>query len=414
MVYYIMEKVDSFKDVYRRLCMVGKIESRRAFLINFLYFGVIVGLYYFIVKYALGYIFPFLFAAALAVFLQKPINKLKELMHIKSHGPISFVMVLLIVVIIVSLLCVAGFLIYYELRDFFVFLFGQFSSLNEMFETIEKLAVDVVAKLPTAIQDSATTLVNKVFDKVDAFGTGEGSFDFSMLSAPLSGAWSVIKGMPSAVIAFLVTIISCFFMTADYEGVSALILSMIPEKKRAKAVSAKHTMTYGVGKMIRAYATIMLITFGEMFLGLYFMKLIGVYTGGYIAIIAFVTCVVDIVPVFGTGTVVIPWALYNLFFGSPKLGVGLLILYAVITVIRQIVEPKLVANQAGLPAIVTIMAMFVGTKLFGTFGILILPFTVIILKFMYDEGIFGAKAAEKEAAVSECSTEKLEVEGEAE
>lgn len=394
--------------------MASKIENRREFLINFLYFGVIIGLYYFIVKYALGYIFPFLFAAALAIFLQKPINKLKELMHIKSHGPISFVIVLLIVVIIVSLLCVAGFLIYYELRDFFVFLFGEFSSLNEMFDTLEKLAIDIVTKLPAAIQDSATALVAKVFAKVDAFGTGEGSLDFSMLSAPLSGAWSVIKGMPSALIAFLVTIISCFFMTADYESVSSLILSMVPEKKRAKVVSAKHTMTYGVGRMLRAYVTIMLITFGEMFLGLYLMKLIGVYTGGYIAIIAFVTCVVDIVPVLGTGTVVIPWALYNLFFGSPKLGIGLLILYGVITVIRQIVEPKLVANQAGLPAIVTIMAMFVGTKLFGTFGIIILPFTVIILKYMYDEGIFGAKAAEKEAALAQGSTASVDADGEAE
>ncbi len=395
--------------------MINKLENRREFIINFLYFGIIIGLYCFIVKFAFGYIFPFLFAAALAVFLQKPINKLKKLLHVKSHGPISFVMVLFIVVIIVSLLCVAGILLYYELRDFFKFLFGQFSSLNEMFETIEKLCVDIVAKLPAAIQDSASTLVTKLFNKIDGFGTADSSFDFSVLSAPLSGAWTVIKGMPSAVLAFLVTIISCFFMTADYESVSALILSMIPENKRARVVSAKHTLTYGVGKMLKAYATIMLITFGEMFLGLYFMKLIGIYTGGYIATIAFVTCVVDIVPVLGTGTVVIPWALYNIFFGSPKLGVGLFVLYAVITVIRQIIEPKLVANQAGLPAIVTVMAMFVGAKLFGTFGIIILPFTVIIVKFMYDEGIFGRKATEKFGEkASACVNGTNECEGEGE
>lgn len=398
--------------------MINKLENRREFIINFLYFGIIIGLYCFIVKFAFGYIFPFLFAAALAVFLQKPINKLKKVLHVKSHGPISFVMVLFIVVIIVSLLCVASVLLYYELRDFFKFLFGQFSSLNEMFETIEKLCVDIVAKLPAAIQDSASKIVTKAFAKIDGFGTADSSFDFSVLSAPLSGAWNVIKGMPSAVLAFLVTIISCFFMTADYESVSALILSMIPENKRARVVSAKHTLTYGVGKMLKAYATIMLITFGEMFLGLYFMKLIGIYTGGYIATIAFVTCVVDIVPVLGTGTIVIPWALYNLFFGSPKLGVGLFVLYAVITVIRQIIEPKLVANQAGLPAIVTVMAMFVGAKLFGTFGIIILPFTVIIVKFMYDEGIFGRKAAGKfgenaeGATVSVNAAEESECKGE--
>ncbi len=374
--------------------MLNKVESRREFLINFLYFAVIVGIYCITVKYAFGYIFPFLFAAALAVFLQKPINKLKKALHIKAHGPISFALVLLIVILIVSLIVAICGITFYELREFFSFLFGQFSSLKEMFATIEKFSLDVVAKFPEAIRDSASTMVTKFFANLDGSGKPDGSFDFSVISGPLSGAWSILKSVPSAILAFLVTIISCFFMTADYEEIRDLILKMIPEKKRAHVISAKHTVTYGVGKMLKAYATIMLITFGEMFLGLYLMKIIGVYTGGYIAIISLVTCVVDIVPVLGTGTVVIPWALYNIFFGSPKLGIGLFVLYAVITVIRQIIEPKLVANQAGLPAIVTVMAMFIGAKLLGALGIIILPFTVIILKFMYDEGIFGGKKSE--------------------
>ena len=133
----------------------------------------------------------------------------------------------------------------------------------------------------------------------------------------------------------------------------------------------------------------MAITFAEMFLGLFLLKLIGVYDGSYITIISFVTCIIDIIPVLGTGTVLIPWALYNLIFGNFGMGIGLLVIYAVITVIRQIVEPKLVANQAGLPAIVTIMAMFLGVRIFGAFGIILLPFTVIILKLLYDEGIFS-------------------------
>ena len=74
------------------------------------------------------------------------------------------------------------------------------------------------------------------------------------------------------------------------------------------------------------------------------------------------------------------------------MGIGLIILYAVITVLRQIIEPKLVANQVGLPAIVTIAAMFLGARIFGAFGIIILPLTVIILKLMYDEGVIGNKA----------------------
>ena len=84
---------------------------------------------------------------------------------------------------------------------------------------------------------------------------------------------------------------------------------------------------------------------------------------------------------------------------------GLLVIYAVITVIRQVVEPKLVANQAGLPAIVTIMAMFLGVRIFGAFGIILLPFTVIILKLLYDEGVFKTKNTVK-------NTEKKKAMGE--
>jgi predicted PurR-regulated permease PerM len=122
------------------------------------------------------------------------------------------------------------------------------------------------------------------------------------------------------------------------------------------------------------------------------MRLIGVYSGSYIVIIAFVVSIVDIVPVLGTGTVLIPWAVYSLISGRVGMGIGLVILYAVITVLRQVIEPKLVAHQVGLPSIVTIMAMFLGARIFGAFGILLLPLTVIVVKLMLDEGIIGAKS----------------------
>jgi sporulation integral membrane protein YtvI len=188
------------------------------------------------------------------------------------------------------------------------------------------------------------------------------------------------------------------FVTADYEDIRDMLLGMFVSDKRKKLINAKRTVSKSIGKLLKAYATIMLITFTEMFIGLSFLKLLGVYTSGYIAIIALVTCIVDIVPVLGTGTVLIPWAVASLFTGNIGMAIGLGVIYAVITVIRQIIEPKLVANQVGLPAIVTIMAMFIGAKAFGTFGIIILPLTVITLKLMYDEGIIGNKAyIEKEA-----------------
>ena len=364
------------------------IENRKSFIINIFYLAIFIGLYYFVVKYAFGYILPFVVAAALAVFLQKPVRKISSKIHIKTHGAVSTILVLLIVVIIVGAAGLLGWVLVSELKEFFTYLFSRFDSVNDVIVTVREFVMGIVAKLPRGL---GATVSNYVSDFFNNLSTESSVIDMEMLSAPLSGAWSVVKGIPSAFLSVLVTIISCVFMTSEYDLIKNMILDMLTESKGKKLVSSKQTVTRGISKLVKAYATLMLITFSEMFLGLNLMKLIGVYEGGYIAIIAFVTCIVDIIPVLGTGTVLIPWAVYNLVMGNVGLGIGLLVLYAVITVLRQILEPKLVANQAGLPAIATIMAMFIGARLFGAFGILLLPLTVIILKLMYDEGVIGNK-----------------------
>lgn len=368
--------------------MNTKIQKRKDFIINFLYVGIFVGLYYFLIKYALGYIFPFAFATALALLLQRPVRFISRKLHLKAHGAVSIILVLLIVVLVVSLLAFFGITLFNELRDFITFVFSSFSSVSELVTMVEEFVMGLVVKLPGSFSDTVGGYVKTFFD---GLGTESSGIDLSALSASLSGAWDVVKGVPSNLLSVLITIISCVFVTADYDNIKSLILGMCTKPEREKLIKSKRTVMKGVSKLFKSYATLMLITFAEMFIGLTFMKLIGVYNGGYIAIISLVTSIVDIIPVLGTGTVLIPWALYNFIVGNIGFGIGLLVLYIVITVLRQVIEPKLVANQVGLPAIVTIMAMFIGTKLFGVLGVIILPLTVIIVKLMYDEGVIGDK-----------------------
>ena len=142
-----------------------------------------------------------------------------------------------------------------------------------------------------------------------------------------------------------------------------------------------------LGKMCKAYALIMLVTFTEVFIGLTILKMIGLFNSSYIAVIAVVTAIVDVIPVLGTGTIVLPWAAYSFITGNVGMGVGLLVLYAVVTVIRQIVEPKLVAGQLGLPPFVTLIAMYLGLKIIGVLGVFVFPIIIIMLKLLNDEGI---------------------------
>lgn len=384
--------------------MDSVIEKRKSFIINFVYTVICVGLFYVFIKYCLGVLSPFIVAFVLAYALQRPIKWAKKKLRLKSHGIISFLLVLLVVLIVMGVLTIAVLVLFNELKDFASYLTTQFSSIDELIVTLENYAMGVIVRLPEGIRE---TVGNYVTDAFDSLGKGQAELDLSMLSAPLSGAWSVVKSLPSTILSIVVAVVSCFFMASDYEKVKDLFLSFFSESKRKSLVKTKRTAIKAIAKLLKAYITIMAITFAEMFLGLFLLKLIGVYDGSYIAIISFVTCIIDIIPVLGTGTVLIPWAVYNLIFGNFGMGIGLLVIYAAITVIRQIVEPKLVANQAGLPAIVTIMAMFLGVRIFGAFGIILLPFTVIILKLLYDEGVlFSKKSVSQKAVVKEAKGSK--------
>ena len=99
-----------------------------------------------------------------------------------------------------------------------------------------------------------------------------------------------------------------------------------------------------------------------------------------------ITAFVDILPVLGTGTILIPWGVYMLISGNYFMGIGILILYVIITVIRQILEPKIVGSYVGLYPLVTLMAMYIGTKVMGFFGLFLFPITIILLKKMNDDG----------------------------
>lgn len=382
--------------------MDSVIEKRKSFIINFIYTVICIGLFYVFIKYCLGVLAPFIIAFILAYALQRPIKWAKKKLHLKSHGIISFLLVLLVVCVVFGVLSIAVLVLFNELKDFASYLTTQFSSIDDLIVTLENYAMGVIVRLPESLRGTVGDYVTNAFDSL---GKGQAELDLSMLSAPLSGAWSVVKSLPSTILSVVVAVVSCFFMASDYDKVKELVLGFFSESKRKSIVKTKRTATKAITKLLKAYVTIMAITFAEMFLGLFLLKLIGVYDGSYIAIISFVTCIIDIIPVLGTGTVLIPWAVYNLIFGNFGMGIGLLVIYAVITVIRQVVEPKLVANQAGLPAIVTIMAMFLGVRIFGAFGIILLPFTVIILKLLYDEGVFKTKSAVK-------NTEKKKATGE--
>lgn len=366
------------------------IEKKRNFIINTVYVAILLALFYLFFKYAFGTVFPLICALLVAMFLQKPVNFICRKTPLKK-GVVSAVSVLLAFFLVLGVIALLVLWIGSEFKGFFRYVMLQFEDIPALIENIKEYIANILTFLPEKVEVAVITFINEKLDGLlDApkeIPDNALSFDFSMLSTPLLGIWNTAKQIPTTLVSIVVSIVACCFMTADFNSVKNLILGLFRPESRNKIVRAKRLLFPSLGKMVKAYAIIITITFCELSLGLFILKLLGIYNSGYIFVISALTAVIDIVPVLGTGTVLIPWAVYNLIVGNYSLAIGLLIIYACITVIRQVIEPKLVAAQLGIPAFLTIVSMFIGSQIFGVIGIFILPITIVMLKLLNDEGI---------------------------
>lgn len=365
------------------------VEKKRNFIINVVYTVLVVTIFYFFMKYAFGMFFPFLCALVAAMFLQKPVNYICKKTPI-PRGIVSVSLVLLTVILFLSLLVLVGFRIGVELKGFFDYIMIQLEDIPAFIHRVSEIVSNGLAFLPDKLESSITGFVGEKLavvlnspDKPEGASLG---FDFSMLQTPLTGMLNAAKQIPTSLVAVVIAVVACCFMTSDFDTVKRVILSLFRDNTREKIVRAKHLLFPALGKMAKAYGLIVTITFTELALGLFLLKLLNIYSGGYILIISIIIAIIDIVPILGTGTVLVPWAVYNLIVGDYALAVGIIIMYVCITVIRQIIEPKLVANQLGLPAFATIIAMYVGTRVFGFVGLFLLPLTLVMIKLLNDEG----------------------------
>ena len=393
---------------------MNTVNKRRDFIINVFYFVLLIGLFYLAFKYAFGIFLPFIVALFIAVLLQKPLKAVTKKMK-KGKGIIASVMVVFCFVVVGSIVVMLFMRLFSELRSFFDFIMLKLEDtplfIAQVTQWIETRLTILPESIRTSVSGYAETILNDVLGTAvadaEAAVETKSSMDLSWLASPIGAVWGTAKQIPMIAVGILVSIVSCCFMTADYASLKETILSLAGEKNSVKLIATKRILFSTFGKMAKAYSLLILITFSEMLIGLSLLKLFGLYKGGYIFAIALITAIVDILPVLGTGTILIPWSIWSLATGNIGFGIGILVLYVIITIIRQATEPKLVADQLGLPPFITIMAMYVGTQLFGFIGLFLLPVSIMLLKALNDEGIISI-FKKKEVSVAQLNAEVAE------
>ncbi len=370
-------------------------ERRKATLINIAYYSVIVALFYLFMKYAFGLVAPFIVAFAVAILLQKPLRIISAKTKIKKNI-LGAIAVLLIIAVIISAVVLVGYRLFVEFKGFGEYIMSKISDLPNLIRSAESWILARITVLPDSLEKTVTDSVTGIVDRLLLASQEEVSnlpqptdtgFDLSLLATPLGGLLSTAKQIPGIFAAVFMSIIACFFITCDYDKFTNLIRENISREHEVAIVKTRRLLGGILGKMLKSYATLIFITFCEVSIGLNILKLIGVYSGGYILVLSIITAIVDILPVLGTGTILIPWAVFNLFTGNIGLAIGLIIMYVVITVIRQVLEPRLVAMNVGMHPVITLFGMYLGVQLFGFLGIFILPITFVLVKALNDEGI---------------------------
>lgn len=371
--------------------MNPKVAKRRDFLIDLVYVMAIIGLVYVFFKYCFVIAAPFLLSFFFAVILQRPLGWLDKKTKNKMHSFWSIVLVLLCVAIILGPVISIIATLFREIGNFISFLCEQLNDLPTFLVTLQNEILKAIKFLPDSIYTSVSENITQFFGNlINDFDVSKLGINMSSITSGLSngisGVYSVVKNIPSILIGVVIGVIAWILFTKDYKKVVKFIKLQLPDKHKNLLSETKKIFSSTILKMCRAYGLIMFITFCENFLGLTILNLIGVMKNSYVFVIAICIAVFDILPVAGSGGILIPWSLIALVSGNVGQCVGLLILYAVITVIRQYIEPKIVGDSLGVNPLVTLAGLYFGLKLFGFMGMFIVPICVMTLKAFNDAG----------------------------
>ena len=363
-------------------------EKQKRFLIRFSYYALILAIAVFACRYGVPALLPFVVALLVSLLLRPLVRFLHEKCRI--HKGIAAVVTVLV------FYCLLGLAVVLLSVKLFASAKSFVMNLPELYNTvIEPLLASLTAEIERFVARLDPSALGTFSGLVAGIGT---SLENSVLS--FSGkALSVVGGyavsVPGWLLNVLIMIIATVFITMDYPILKGFVLRQLSDEHRQRAHDIRVHLGKTLGQYVRSYALILLITFCELSVGL---LVIGVDNA---VLIALLIALFDILPVVGSGTVLIPWAIVSAVLGNYHLAAGLAILYVIVVIVRNIIEPKIVGQHVGLHPIVTLLAMVIGTYVFGPIGLLGLPVALAIAVSMNEAGVIQLyRTAEADTAAA--------------
>lgn len=353
--------------------MQKQTEKRQDFLINAFYYLVVGGIVFILFRYLFPYLMPFIIGFSIA-FLLKPVSH-----WIADHSMLSRrvagVVVLIVVYGIISvLLWLLGAKLFHSLQEFFAHSTEYFEEyLLPLLKRFGIVTVDTVATISTDLASGTESLVQGVISSIQA-GINE-------LSGKAISSLADIGGkIPEFGFSFGFCLMSSFFILMDYHKVTSFFVKQVPQRWRPVLFEMKRHCSETLGCYFRAYLILMLVTFIELSIGFW---VIGVHNP---IIVAGLVALLDALPLIGTGGILIPWILIEFIKGDYFLVIGLTIVYAIVTLVRNLMEPKVLGKQLGINPLLTLVAIYIGCKTMGVIGMIVFPMLLRVIINLHQSG----------------------------
>ena len=196
----------------------------------------------------------------------------------------------------------------------------------------------------------------------------------------LAGGW--LMELPRAALALVVGLVALFILFFDAERLSGQVRAFFGDAFTDRLAAVTGRIRRTLSACVRAYLLLLLLTFGEVLIGFLLLRV------AHPVRAAALTAVVDLLPVLGVGTVLLPWSLLLFLSGELGRGAGMAALLVVIVIVRQYAEPRILGSSLGIHPLWMLIAVYAGLRLCGLGGVLLAPLALLTVRAVVD-GIRG-------------------------
>ena len=352
------------------------IERQKNFIYRFLFWLLSAGIVYCFLKYAMPVLTPFIIGFLVAVLL-RPLAKWIAGAVKLSQKWTAVVILALFYTGMATLLILSGVRLVAWISSFVLAIPEYYRetmepAIGRNLNIITTFFQELDPSLQSTVQSLTGNVISSLANLVTSFST--------MLINWLTG---FAGAFPLYVVNFIIAVMSSFYVSADYPGIKAFILKQVKPAQQRILQLIKENALSALGKYAKAYLILLSMMFAELLVG---FTVIGIANA---PLLALGISLFDALPILGTGGILIPWAVVDLFSGKVNQGIKLLILYAAVAIIRNAVEPRVVGQQIGLHPLVTLLCMYVGLSLFGVVGFLGFPLTATIVNSLNEKGVIS-------------------------